>query len=489
MPVTVKELVLRSFTRPNVALYQREGDFYSATNFMPNWAGRGLRRAPKWSAHIPFNAGFTNCRGAFFDRAHGQAGKLVFVGTNASNYLAVNAYDLHTNAFAATAAISNAVDTLGGVGGHNLLWWRSTLYFIADTLKVYRSLNYAAAATEFHPNQDGHILTLYGDRVMLADNGGRLYIMNHTAQLETMWYSVTGLDIRYLTPFRAYLIAFNRGHDGHMHILKTFANPTYAAYMASALAGDPTLVSTINPDLTEVALVPASGSLPTIGSLFTIHNDDIYFCPGRARNRTLIYRFNGSQADLVDEIPWALSTLNTEGLLTCEDQMIYYALNHIVSYFKVWMGEGFTTWTDETFNVASDFTPIVAALGPYVVVVCQDGTTPGFRYTTTAYDPDAVLVTSHMDMGYPGRQKRLNRVTVLFNDAASVTAKCKVDYTLDQGANWTQLQAAASGAIRVEPTKPIHFYTLQLRLTFTDTGTHTANIAPEAISITYSIAD
>jgi len=484
MPSTRRiEFVQRKFTRPNVEVFQRDGDFDYSYNLIPNPVGHGLRRAPAWSSHVQFPSGFTNCRGMFWDCA---SSSLVFIGTK-NNHLATVSMPFDTGVMGTATEIDTGTATLGEISMHNYLWWHSYLYYIRSDRTLYKSLNFTATGTVVYSNQDARCLTVVGDRPVFADTSGELHILNRSATFEHMWYVATGLDVRYMVPMDGSLVIFARGYDGDMHILTIRADPSFARNIANAIAQDPSLLDLVNPDVSHIATVQATGDLPRYGSLFARHDDEIYFAAGRAKGKTFVHRFNGSHVELADEIPYTTTSSETDGLLDWQDQLIFYSLDTGINYLRVWMGEGFTYLTNKSFTFTSPFAPCAAATGPTIAITDNPDGNEGIYYLTRYYSPDASLFTSHLDLGHPGKLKRLNRIVITFNYTGSLTAKCRVDYTLDQGTSLVMIQdaTAISEALVIEPTSHIEFYTIQLKLTFSDTATGTMvnNIVPETVAI------
>ena len=487
------EFIQRRFTRPNQEIFQEDGDFDHSYHFMRNTAGTGLRRAPAWSAHKPFPSGFTACRGMFYDA---DAQRLVFIGTK-NAHLATCYLTFYSDTMSEAATeIDTGTATISGAFGCNFLFWRDYLYYIRSSRQVYKSANYNTTATVMHANQDGQAITVVGERPMMATTSGELYMLNRSNVFMKMWYVATGFTVRYMLPMDGQLMMFCQRDDGGTQIVRMPTDPAYSKYIYDAITEDASLVDTVIPDPAHIVTIPGTGDHSTYGCLYVEHQGDIFFSAGRAKTKTFIYRFNGSRVELADEIPYTIPSAQCDGLVTWQDQLFFHSIDTGINYLRVWMGEGFTFLTNKTFTLGSSLNTCVATPGPTLAVADNPGGVEGIYYLTTNINPDATLVTCHLDLGHPGRLKRLNRVVITFNDCDSTTATCRTRYTKNQATSLGTLKAAAvcSSPHIIEPSTHIDFYTLQLELTFadpisTDQPTWVPDLVPVSIAILATLED
>jgi len=484
-----------SFTRPNVPVFTKEGDFDYSYSLLPNPTGAGLRRAPAWSSQVNFSTGFTACRAMFYyPTTTPNNGRIIFVGAK-NNHITTTYMTFPGGSFGAASEIDTGAPTLGGVSSHNIAWQDEDLYYIRSDKKMYKSAGYINAGTVVYSNQDARILTVAGDRIILADTSGELYMLTRTGAMPHLWYTATGTDVWLLQPLNGLLTILARESTGDLSIYKLRADPAYTYSMNEAIMADPASLDKVNPDLIHVATIAGSGNYPPYGSLFAAYQDEIFFTAGRRKHYTYIYRTDGTRVALADQVPYSTTSTETDGLATWQDQLLFYTYDTSVKYTRVWMGDGFTWLTPPSqapFNFPTGFTPFAAAVGPTFAVTDNDGTNEGVYYLTQNFSPSATLVTSHLTLGHPGRKKRLARIVITFNET-SATAKLRVQYTPDQQTSLIELQAAKtiSSVHVIEPSTPITFYTIQLMLTFSDTatGANVQDIAPQTISVIASVGD
>jgi len=487
------EFIQRKFTRPNCPTFERDGDFDKSYHFMPNPVGHGLRRAPAWSSHVAFPAGFTTCRGMFYDAANGR---VVFIGTK-NSHLATTYLTFSSGAMAAAATeIDTGTATLGGTPGCQFVYWAGYLYYFRSSRDMYRSETYDTAATSVYTNSNGQAVTIVAERPVLADWTGELYMLDRADTFMHIWYVATGFTVRYMLPMDGHLVMFCQRPDGGMQIVRINTDPAYAKYLSDAIAEDISRIDAVIPDPAHLVTIPGTANHSAYGCLFAEHQGDVFFSAGRAKNKTYIHRFNGSSVELADEIPYTVTSAACDGLLSWQDQLFFYSIDTGISYLRVWMGEGFTYLSDKSFTLGSSLDTCVAAAGPTVAVVDNPSGTQGVYYLTTNFSPDAKLTTCHVDLGHPGRLKRLNRIVITFNDTSSSTATCTVQYSLNQSATLATIQTATlcSSAHVIEPSTQVEFYTIQLVLTFADSAAPAQpswvnNIVPESIAILATVED
>lgn len=477
MAVRQREWIQREWTQAGVDLFRERGDFCSLSGLGPDFSRRQLRRAPGWSAHLP-TAGLTNIRAMFYDES---ANRYVLIGTNAASNLAA-AYFSSVWGFSAVFELTNATATLGGLSGRNVAYFGGNVYVISSATKVYRGASYTAALAEFYGTNDARILASLGGRLYMAVTSGKIYRLNDANNaFETHFDPVADYSPLYMTAFRGQLTIIGKQDDGNVIIYRLPQSPSGS-----------------NPSVLAEAAVVLSASVDyhTYGCLFAVYDDKIYFSPGRYDNvdgtKTVdIYTWNGSQLDRVAQVPDTASdaVLRANGLVNWRGQLLYYALiSDSDQVIKMLVGDRFVDFAPGAIDCTT-FTPVVAGLAGEIVVSAVDGGAHGVHHAGAATLQDGYLITSRLDMGRPGLQKRLLRVTVLL-DGAVADFKVPVRYRIDDTAAWT-LATTGNNTQRVaiDITTAVTFYTLQLKIELDDDTGGDEDIRVGAVSVVYSISD
>ena len=91
-------------------------------------------------------------------------------------------------------------------------------------------------------------------------------------------------------------------------------------------------------------------------------------------------------------------------------------------------------------------------------------------------------------MGRPGRQKRLERITVLLSGAAS-NFKPTIKYRVDDTTSWTTATTGNNSRRVSVGGLGVDFYTLQVQVLLDDDTGNDEDIRIEAISVLYSVGD
>lgn len=481
MTVTQHEWVQREWTDAGVTLYRNRGDFYTLDSLLPDDHGL-LRRVDGWSSHVDLPSGIENIRGGFFDEANRR---YVLIGQNTATPATKIVSTYYSSTWAAVGStydLVTATNALGGKDGHNVAFWGGDLYLIGVDGKVYRGSSYTSALAEFYGTGDAYLLGAVGDRMYMVTTAGVVYRLNDADDaFESHYDPVGALDVQFFAGFRGYLVLFARGDDGCMSILRLPDRGTET----------PVTVH-------EVATVAGTGDLPEHGLLFAMYDDEIYFSPGRVHrfdtDRDLpIYRFNGSRVDWVATVVNDPSSTETVGLAVWEGRLVYYELDKGGSQvFKVLVGGAFVDLPDVTPVEVSGYRPWLGVLGGDLVVTGNDTTNGeglyhagGTHDVTSSALADGSVATSWLDMDRPGREKRLEQITVVL-DGAVTDFKVVVKYRTDDNTSWTTATTGNNTTVVRATALGVAFYKVQLKIELDDDtdGQHDIRIA--GISVIYT---
>jgi hypothetical protein len=206
-----------------------------------------------------------------------------------------------------------------------------------------------------------------------------------------------------------------------------------------------------------------------------------------------VYSFNGSRAERVCEIRHAPNAGGSgfpaaAGLLSWRGELLYYALEGTAQTFKVLRGgaarpAAFCAFP--TLSATASAQPFAAVAGGHLIATADD-THEGLHYLRESAADDGSLVSSRLDMGRPGRQKRLERIAVLLSDAAA-SFGCTIEYRADDTAAWTDAGTDTNTRRAVAAGLGDLFYTLQLQITLDDDSGNDEDVRIEALSVTYSV--
>jgi len=483
-----KEFIQRDWLRPGMNVYRNPGDLYSLTALLPDEHGL-LKRMDAWSSPVDLGTGIVKVRGGFWDDANNRyvvigqdkatpADKLVCTYFSSAWVLKGTVYDL-----------SAATTGLGGKDQLNVSYWGGDLYVIGADSKVYRGSDYTAGLAAFYATADAWILFPAGDRMYMVTTSGLVYTLNAADNAFALHYDpIAALDIQYATAFRGYLLLFARGDDGTMSIYRL---PDAATETPKAMQ--------------ELAHVPGSGDLPDYGLLFTNHQDKIYFSPGRQprfdSNRDIpIYSFNGSQITRAAVITaTAVSASEAVGLTSWQDQLLFYALDTGGDQvLKIMVGDGFADLPTISPAVTASYVPWLGVMGTSEIVMSGNDASSGegvyhiggtheMGNTDLA---DGTLVTAWMDMGFPGKEKYLNSITVLLT-AANANVEPEVYYRVNGATDWTTATTTANVTRANAENLKTSFFTLQVRVIIDDNNTTASkqDIRIDTMSVRYSIAE
>jgi hypothetical protein len=234
---------------------------------------------------------------------------------------------------------------------------------------------------------------------------------------------------------------------------------------------------------------------PSCGCLFTNHEGEIYFSPGayslpNGSAALDVYRFAGNSIDKVAHIPDALASPAARGLTSWRGELLYYEPYSGDPNVRIMIGDRFYSFLPDT--AANPYTatsnPIVASLAGELVITGDVSGTEGIHRAGSGAYADGYAVSSWLDMGHPGQEKRLQRITVHLDTATANTA-ITLKYRTNGGTSWTQA-ATQTGATPylIADNIGVDFYTLQIRADLADTST-TTQIKILSWSVHYTIGE
>ncbi len=99
---------------------------------------------------------------------------------------------------------------------------------------------------------------------------------------------------------------------------------------------------------------------------------------------------------------------------------------------------------------------------------------------------DGYLITSRLDMGRPGKEKRLSRI-VVFLSANVASFACKIEYRVNDTAAWTTGGTSTNTQRAIVDSLSTSFYALQLKITLDDDSGNNEDIRIEGLSVIYSV--
>lgn len=475
MAVTVKEWVQREWTRSRVDLHDRQGDFYNLSGLSPDTTRRTLRRSPAWSSHLT-HSGLTAVKAMFYDENNDR---YVLLGTNAASHLASTYFSSAWSHVGSTYELSTATSGPGGLSQRNAVYFGGYLYAIAANGHVYRGASYTSGLSDFYNSTDAVCLAVLGGRIYLAHTYGKISRLNDAGSaFETHYDSIANFYPLFMTAFRGYLLIVGKQYDGTLHLYRL---PQSAAESNPAF-------------LHEIARVPAaSANYPTYGCLFALHDDKLFFSPGRYANpdgtKVIdIYSFNGSQVKRIAQIPDSVASPGAAGLIHWRGELLFYApAGTGTQNYKMLISDQFVDAIPGTINVTG-LSAIATNLGGELVTVGLDGSSNhGIHHAGGAALQDGHLITSRLDMDHPGLQKRLYSITVLL-DGNATDFKIVLKYRVNDDTSWTTATTANDTRRAIASDIDTHFYTLQVRIELDDdTGAGDQDIRILSTSVVYTL--
>jgi len=481
-PVTVqvKTWVQREWTDPAVTLFRRRGDFYSLDSLLPDHNGL-LQRAPDWSTQEATHAQIENIQAGFWDD---ENNRYVFIGqdigTPATKIVAT--YYSSTWTLASVYDLVGATNALGGKHLHNCVYWGGDLYVIGANKKVYRGSSYTTALAEFYATTDAYLLAPAGDRMYLVTEAGKVLRLNSSDNaFETHYTPIGTMDIQFMTAFRGYLLIAARGDDGTLHLYRL---PDAATDAPATLA--------------QLAHIPGTGDIPEYGLPFAVFDDELYFFPGRTQrydnDRDVpIFKFNGSRIEPVATLTNDPDNPETIGLTVWNDHLVWYELDDSTTQtFKVLVGNRFVDLPSLTTTASTGYKPWVGTMGAGELVVSGwDADSEGLYHLggtfAAAESPlaDGNVVTSWLDLDLPGRQKRLEQISVVL-DGKAADFKVLVKYRTDDATSWTTATTGNNTTVVRATTIGADFYKIQVRVDLDDDTGSQQDIRIAGISVTYT---
>jgi len=474
MAIRIREWTQYEWQRVGRSYYAQRGDLDELSGLFPSTDGRSLQRAPSWSSHVAFPSGFTRCQGAFYDW---NQQRYVFIGRDASDQL-VSCYANNAWSFSSVYTLVASSLTLGGIYGQNVAYWGGDLYVIGSDGDVYRGSSYTSALSSFYTGGDARALTAFGDRMYLATTTGDVLRLDDADSAFESYFSPVGdLNIRFMAPFRGYLLIVTRSKTGELLIHR--------------LPPD-----TSSPSLDTIAQVPPTrgdnvlaGLLAT--RLFALHDDALYLSPGRdtlldGSKGLNLYRFNGSQVELVGSQPMPTASPVFFGLTTWRHHLALFDIAASSQAVQLLVGDKFADCLPSLSDSLPTYSTLFS-LGGDLVILTEDALgNEGVKYQSATALEDGYLVTPYLDMGSPSTIKRLERITALISDAAS-SFQVIIKYRTDDNTAWTTATTANNTRRPTVGDLGDTFYTLQVRVDIDDDTGNDEDFRINGLSVLYSI--
>ena len=456
-----KSWTQREWTTPGTSLYRDKGDYDTLNALMLSKDGRQLQRAAGWTAY----AALTDATALYHISLDVANNTTVFIGKKADGKL-----------YAFTPSASNVLvdglGTLGSIDTLNVLYWGGHFYVIKSNLKVYRGTGYTSALSEFYGDADAEAIVAHDDRIYLLTNAAIKRLNEGDDAFETFFTPINTPNFVYATSFRGYLLTISLELNGTLVFYQLTDNASF-----NTLAQFPGV----------------TGANVGWGTLFTLHNDLLYFSPGYVSQPNLTYTFeihsfNGSSIQHVATVNNISSTAAATGLLSWDGRLLFYELGSgdpaTYTLYEI-QGQSITTLTTLTTE-ASIVTPSIAVVKGGQIAVTADDTTVGYHlFNSTSALEDGYITTARLDFGLPGQQKRLEQITVTLNDAAT-DFKVVIKYRVDDTAAWTTATTGNNTRLTKIGGIGTGFYTLQLRIDLDDDTGDNEDIRIDAINVIYS---
>lgn len=477
MAIRQKEWVQNEWLHPAVSLFRKAGDFYALSGLRPTLSRHKLARSPGWSSYLTQPAGIHTIQGAFYDHANDR---YVLIGTEVADPYSIVAF-YYSSAWSPSSVTDLVLgsSTLGGLSMRNVVYWGGEAYVINSAGAIYRGGGYTGEIGVFTSSGSAKILCPAGDRMYYVGTGGFVErLVDSDNAFETFFLSAADLDVRYLMPFRGNLLMFVRHGNGDLTI--------HSLSVAGAA-------------LRHLATIRGTGDYPSAGCLFTMHHDRAYFSPGRYLDpdgvyALDIYSFNGTFVEQIAHVRTTATAAAAMGFITWRGELLFWAshtsagviLTKLMVNRSPSEEESFTDFSPLTANHDSSFTHLLWNLGEELVVLANTGSNEGVYHTGGAALTDGYLITSFLDMGTPGKLKRLQSLTALI-DTTDEDFKLIIKYRVDDAAGWTTAVTANDARRATVTDMRIEFYRLQIRIDLDDDSGNHVNAAVEAISARYTV--
>lgn len=478
MTARVREWRQSEWRRAGVARFERPGDFWACNGLWPDPARRRMRRAPGWSAHVPWPAGFGRPAGLFYDRPNGY---FAWVGLDpADDHVATCFYTAGWEHVATCdlGLASPLYGALTGLSQRNLCHWGGRLYLISGAAAVYAGDPTSGPLALLWSGTGGEgarLLCPYADRLLLVTSSGRVLRLNAAGDAFEPYYTPAApLDVRYACPFRQAILLVARTHGGHLALLRLADAPPATLHQVAQFEG----VSGNEP----------SAAPFTDGCLFAVHEGRLYFTSGwyEGMGALDVWAFDGSniaRAAQLADLPQR-AEVRAAGLLNWRGELLFALVRRTQTAhaLKLLVGEAFVDFCPAPFT-PSDYACFYTLAGA-LATPARCGNSEGFIHTAGLQD--GYVETSRLDMGYPGRVKRLDRLTALLSGADagfSVTLQYRTD---DTSAWTTATRASGTRRVQADPSST-YFYTLQVRVALEDTRGADLDYALDELAITYTV--
>ena len=328
MPIHVRTQILSKFSRPGRQHYAQEGDFAEVSGLYPDYTRNKLKRAPAWSAHVPWPEeattfeGFTACNVVITspdDNYFMFYGKL----TTPTNHLAVVQWDRDAKALADKYDMTldlGAYTPCSGYHGRAAIYFAGDLFIVSLNYDLYFGSNLTAQPSDSYAGTFG-VVVAYGDKVFLADkNQGLIYRLNEAATDFELYYTPrTYLKVQAIFPYHQYLCVIAKQSDGRIGVYRI---PDIYVQTAHEIGHIPNSTGRY-----------ASGSQYSAGNPYAAVGDLIYILTGYqnpAESPLMgLYSFDGTRirhvCDVTD-IP-AQADCQSMGLLDWRGNLILWALD------------------------------------------------------------------------------------------------------------------------------------------------------------------
>jgi len=478
---TRKTWTQQQWKRPGVTLHRDPGDFFSLDALMLTHDGRTLQRSPAWATKIALPTNFTDPTAAFRDSSTGET---MIVGSNQAASMAIVEY---SSAWAAGSIINLNTDpnNASSAAPHNIAWWGGFFWAIGDNLEVYRGTAYDAAIASFYTTQWVKMLKPYGEHMYMIDYDGVVFRTNTArSAFEIYLDPIVTLRIIWAGGFHGYLALVAQQTDGTIHIYHIPDN-------------NPIVVPDNSPStMHEIATIPAPGNpAGVLGLVATAHNDRLYIIPGCHRRSVGgvtyydydLWVFDGSTARHISTL--RLSAVYYLNLFSWNDRLMLHSFNHTSNVHTVYalIGDTFTPALPTVTEETTIYSPAVHPVGDDLILFTGNVGAHGFQTAGRANLADGSVITSYLDMEYPGQLKRLNKITVLM-DGATTNYKVVVSHRIDDTAAWTTDLTTSNTLIPsiTFPTTTV-FYLLQVRVAIDDDSGSNLDHRILDIAVDYSI--
>jgi len=471
VPLNVEqhEWVQTKWTRADVSLYERDGDFYELSGLLPDHRG-DLQRGPGWSSLVPIT-GLTAITAMYYDHSYNR---YVMIGMNADSHLAAAYYSSSWEASTVTE-LSAATTNAAGVRGFRATLFNGASYIVGADKKVYKGTFYNQAHSELYGTADAWMLVRASAELFMVTTEGKVYkLADDQASFEIYATPEEYLVPLAAYPYRGYLMVLGQLETGDIGIYRV-SIPTHTAFH----------------ELTR--LYAPIDHYAWSSAISALHGDVIYFSPGP---RTVpdgtyvvdVYAFNGSRVEKVAEVPGAALYSQAQGLLSWNGELVYWSLFETTARFKVLTGDAFTEFAPSSAMNATGFAALAGVLaGELVVTGVNVEDVQGVKYAGVDTFQDGYVVSSRLDMGHPGTQKVLHRLTVLL-DEATADFKVVVKYRVNDATSWTTATTGNNTKRVTTDDMGVSFYTLEIRIDLDDDSGKDVAVRILGMSAVYSEA-